>query len=89
MPINKSNSSPSIPPAAGWLWDLLPVWVLALALSGALVIAGQQWPQPPTPDGFRVALLVLGLPLLMGFVLVGSWLFNAAAGHPDRGESGD
>jgi hypothetical protein len=71
------------------LRELLPVWGLALVLSAALVAAGERWPQPLTPDGRWVGLLVFGLPLLMGMALVAGWLFRAPVGAPDRGESSD
>jgi hypothetical protein len=53
------------------------------------VAAGERWPQPLTPDGRWVGLLVFGLPLMMGLALVAGWLFCAPVGDPDRGESSD
>jgi len=89
LPINQSSSPRSKPSASDWLRDLLPVWGLAVALSAALVAAGERWPQPLTPDGRWVGLLVFGLPLLIGLALVAGWLFRAPVGDPDRGESSD
>ncbi len=89
MPIHQSSLPGSELSAIGVFLGLLPVWGLALALSAALVAAGERWPQPLTPDGRWVALLVVGPPLLMAFVLVAGWLFPAPAGDPDRGESSD
>jgi hypothetical protein len=89
LPINQSSSPRSKTPASGWLRELLPVWALALALSAALVAAGERWPQPLAPDGRWVGLLVFGLPLLMGLALVAGWLLCSPAGDLDRGESGD
>jgi hypothetical protein len=89
LPINQSSFNGSKPPAWGWLRDVGPAWALALALSAALVAAGRRLPQPLTPEGPWVGLLVLGLPLLMGLALAARWLFAAATVHPDRGESGD
>jgi hypothetical protein len=89
LPINQSSSPRSQTSATDWLGDLLPVWGLAVALSAALVAAGERWPQPLTPDGRWVGVLVFGLPLLMGIALVAGWLFRAPAGDTDRGESGD
>ena len=89
MPINQSSSNGSNPSAWRWLRDVGPVWALALALSTALMAAGRRLPQPLTPEGPWVGLLVLGLPLLMGLALAARWLFAAKPDHPDRGESGD
>lgn len=89
MPINQSSFNGSRPPAWGWLRDVLPAWALALALSAALVTAGSRLPEPLTPEGAWVGLLVLGLPLLMGLALAARWRFAATPLHPDRGESGD
>jgi hypothetical protein len=89
LPIDQSSSTRSQTSASEWLGDLLPVWGLAVALSAALVAAGERWPQPLTPDGRWVGVLVFGLPLLMGLALVAGWLLCAPAGDTDRGESSD
>jgi hypothetical protein len=89
MPINQSSFNGSKPHAWGWLRDVLPAWTLALALSATLVAAGRRLPQPLTPEGAWVVVLVLGLPLLMGLALAARWQFAATSVHPDRGESDD
>ena len=53
--------------------SVLRLWALALALSAALTAAGQRWPQPLEPDLRWVVTLVLGVPLLVGLVLVLQW----------------
>jgi hypothetical protein len=93
LPINQSSFNGSTPSA--WrrlrdaLADVLPAWALALALSATLVAGGRRLPQPLAAEGLWVALLVFGLPLLMGLVLAVRWLFAASPEHHDRGESGD
>ena len=89
MPIHQSSFNGSTPSAWRNLRDVLPAWALALALSATLVAAGRRLPQPLAAEGLWVALLVLGLPLLMGLVLAARWLFAASPEHHDRGESGD
>jgi hypothetical protein len=88
-----SGSAPPSGPAASSgpaaVWSLLRLWALALALSAALVAAGERWPQPLTPDGRWVWGLVLGPPLLMGLWLWSRWGSARGAGNPDRGESVD
>lgn len=89
MPIHQSSFNGSTPSAWRNLRDVLPAWALALALSATLVAAGRRLPQPLAAEGLWVALLVLGLPLLMGLVLAARWLFAASPEHHDRGESGN
>ena len=89
MPIHQSSFNGSTPSAWRNLRDVLPAWALALALSATLVAAGRRLPQPLAAEGLWVALLVLGLPLLMGLALAARWLFAASPEHHDRGESGD
>lgn len=74
-----STSSQKASPLVG----VLRVWALALAISAALVAAGERWPQPlPLQQG--VVWLLVGLPPL----LVGLWLLTHwSVPHPDRGES--
>ncbi|EDY39050.1 hypothetical protein CPCC7001_1929 [Cyanobium sp. PCC 7001] len=71
---------------------LLRLWSLALALSAALVAAGERWPQPLRPDPVTVAALVLGLPLGVALLVLLRWRLppppaGGPAGH--RGESSD
>ena len=73
----------------GWLAAVLRVWVLALALSAAVVAAGARWPQPLTPDSRWLGVLVLGVPLLMGLALLSRWAPPAPPPDRGRGESGD
>ncbi|MCH9713745.1 MAG: hypothetical protein K0U63_04255 [Cyanobacteria bacterium] len=90
MPITPPDPGlpcPADPSGSAAVWSLLRVWALALALSTALVAAGERWPQPLTPDGRWVWALVLGLPLLMGLWLWSRWGSARGAGNPDRGES--
>ena len=89
MPINQPSASWPELFAPGWRRDLLLLWSLALALSAAVVAAGQRWPEPIPPDSRWLGLLVLGLPLLMGLALVSRWSLPVTPLHPDRGESGD
>jgi ABC-type molybdate transport system permease subunit len=75
MPTSSQKASP--------LAGVLRVWALALAISAALVAAGERWPQPlPLQQGV-VWLLVSLPPLLMGLWLLTHWSLP----HPDRGES--
>jgi hypothetical protein len=66
---------------------VLRLWALALALSAALVAAGERWPEPLVPAGGAIAALLLGPPLLMTLWLLRRWRLQS--GDPDRGESSD
>jgi hypothetical protein len=80
---------PARPAAARLVRSVLGLWALALALSAALVAAGERWPAPLVPDGRLVWALVLGPPLLMALWLAASWCLPPALHAADRGESGD
>ncbi|SBO44135.1 hypothetical protein [Cyanobium sp. NIES-981] len=75
--------------------SVLRLWALALALSAALVAAGDRWPQPLRPDPGAVVALVLGVPVLMALLVLLRWPLpqpraappGGPAGH--RGESSD
>ncbi|MEB3306960.1 MAG: hypothetical protein VKK98_02290 [Cyanobacteriota bacterium] len=71
------------------LWNLLGSWLLAFALSAALVAAGERWPAPLPIRPALVWTLVLLPPLLVAAVLLWRWR-QAADGGPagDGGESG-
>ncbi|MFM9109619.1 MAG: hypothetical protein ACKOPN_03290 [Prochlorococcaceae cyanobacterium] len=51
------------------LRSILSLWLLALALSALLVVAGERWPDP-LPIQFPVVALLLLLPS----ALIGLWL---------------
>jgi hypothetical protein len=55
------------------LRPILSLWLAALAASATLVVAGAYWPDPLRVHPWVVALLVLGLPLLVGAWLVTGW----------------
>jgi len=54
-------------PLMAWLW------LLALAGSAALVLAGRRWPEPLVPHGPLVWLLLLLPPLATLLWLLGHW----------------
>jgi hypothetical protein len=66
---------------------VLRLWALALALSAALVAAGERWPEPLVPRGGAIGALLLGPPLLMTLWLLRRWRLQS--GDPDRGESSE
>ena len=65
----------------GFLRSVLPLWLLALAVSGALVASGQHWPQTLVVQPALVWGLVLAPPGLMALWLVAQWR------TPGEGES--
>jgi hypothetical protein len=65
----------------GFLRSVLPLWLLALAVSGALVASGQHWPQPLRVQPLLVWGLVLVPPGLMAVWLLVQWR------TPGEGES--
>jgi hypothetical protein len=75
--------APAAPqPLRSSLLPVLRLWLLALALSALLVVAGHHWPEPLSPDGRLVWALLLMPPGLLALVL---W----RGGSRDRGESID
>ncbi len=60
------------------------LWALALALSAALVAAGEHWSAPPPIRGDWVAALVLLPPLAMALWLLGRWALPGEGGESDR-----
>lgn len=54
------------------------LWFAALLLSGALVLAGRRWPQPPPPSPGLIWTLLLAPSLLMGLWLLRHWAMPAA-----------
>jgi hypothetical protein len=70
------------------LRDLLRSWALALALSAALVAAGEHWPEPLVIRPALVWSLVLLPPLLMAVVLLVRWPLPEPASGQET-ESGD
>ena len=69
------------------LRTLLRSWALALALSAALVAAGERWPQPLPIQPPVVWSLVLLPPLLMAALLLWRWP-RLQSGGPAAGRSG-
>ncbi len=65
----------------GFLWSVLPLWLLALGVSAALVASGQHWPQTLVVQPVLVWGLVLVPPGLMALWLVAQWR------PPGEGES--
>ena len=65
----------------GFLRSVLPLWLLALAVSAALVASGQHWPQTLVVKPALVWGLVLVPPGLMALWLVAQWR------TPGEGES--
>ena len=75
---------------AAKLRDLLRSWALALALSAALVAAGDRWPQPLVIRPALVWILVLLPPAVMAAVLMLRWPVPAEeSASGDGRESGD
>ena len=64
-----------------FLRSVLPLWLLALAVSAALVASGQNWPQTLVVKPALVWGLVLVPPGLMALWLVAQWR------TPGEGES--
>ena len=54
------------------------LWFAALLLSGALVLAGRRWPQPPPSSAGVVWTLLLAPSLLLGLWLLRHWSLPAA-----------
>lgn len=65
----------------GFLRSVLPLWLLALAVSGALVASCQHWPQTLRVQPLLVWGLVLVPPGLMALWLLVQWR------TPGEGES--
>lgn len=65
----------------GFLRAVLPLWLLALGVSAALVASGQHWPQTLVVKSSLVWGLVLVPPGLMALWLLGEWR------SPGEGES--
>jgi len=63
------------------LRNVLRSWALALAVSAALVAAGERWPQPLVINPALVWSLVLGPPALMAVVLLLRWPVPEAEGR--------
>jgi hypothetical protein len=64
-----------------FLRSVLPLWLLALGVSAALVASGQHWPEPLGVQPVLVWGLVLVPPGLMALWLVAQWR------TPGEGES--
>ena len=64
------------------LRTLLCSWALALALSAALVAAGERWPQPLAIQPAVAWSLVLLPPLLMAVLLLWRWPRLQPGGWP-------
>jgi ABC-type molybdate transport system permease subunit len=64
--------------------SLALLWVLALLVSAALVLAGRRWSDPLTPQAPVVWALLLLPPLATGLWLLRDWSVAAAG---ERGES--
>ena len=60
------------------------LWALALALSAALVAAGERWSTPLPIRGDWAAALVLLPPLAMALWLLGRWALPGEGGESDR-----
>lgn len=58
------------------------LWLLALALSAALVAAGHRWPDPLVPTSGSVWILLLAPPVVMALALLVRWNL------PPAGEEG-
>ncbi len=65
----------------GFLRAVLPLWLLALGVSAALVASGQHWPQTLVVESALVWGLVLVPPGLMALWLLVEWR------SPGEGES--
>lgn len=72
-------ASPGCPSRSGAakLPQLLGIWALALAMSGALVAAGQRWQEPLPLRGDLILALLLVPPLAVVALLMGSWRLDA------------
>lgn len=60
---------------------LLRSWALALAVSAALVAAGEHWPEPLPIQPALVWSLVLGPPALIAVLLLLRWRLAAGDGR--------
>jgi hypothetical protein len=66
----------------GKLRQIALLWLLALAMSAALVAAGRRWPDPLTPTSGPVWILLLVPPLVTALALLVRWSL------PPAGEGG-
>lgn len=63
---------------------VLRLWALALALSAALVAAGERWPQPLQPQALPIGVLLIGPPVLMALGLLSRWSLHPLPDSPSR-----
>lgn len=75
-------------PTAAKIRSVLRLWALALALSAMLVAAGQRWPAPLAADAGLALGLVLGVPLVMGLVVLSRWRLPSVAADPTADPQG-
>ena len=69
--------------------QVLQLWALALAISAALVAAGQRWSEPPPIGDALVWSLLLVPSLLLVLLLLGRWTLPAGTASILTGQGGE